>query len=609
MSDIIKLLSDSVANQIAAGEVIQRPASVVKELTENAIDAGADVISINVKDAGRTLIQVMDNGCGMSETDARLAFDRHSTSKISIADDLFAIQTLGFRGEALASIAAVAEVVLKTKRVEDETGTKIEVTASELRSREPVACKNGSNFLIRNLFFNVPARRKFLKADTTELKHIITELYRVVLTRPGIEFSLVHNNSEVYNLPVSNLKQRIVNVFGHQINQNLIPVKSETSIVTIHGFIGKPESSRKTYGEQFFFVNNRYMRHPYFHKAITEAFDSVLPPDTIPTYFLFFETSPESLDINIHPTKTEIKFEDERAIFQILLASVRESLGKNNLIPSLDFDREGTIDIPYSKKDRDIKNPEIDIDPEFNPFHGQEPGQPDYYKSSAADRVKNWEKLYEGQENGEQSDEGDQTDLADDQQTLPGAEPNLHKFLQVRKRFIVTPVKSGLLVIDQKRAHERILYEKFLETLSGQTRISQQDLYPKTIQLNASDHTLLMEIFDDICSLGFDIRDLGNNSIAINGLPPDAMDRDPIGIIEEFLEYFKQTGSDIKSKAKEKLALSMARAAAIPNQRPMQNTEMREMVDQLFSSSNPGVTADGRKIYTIYQYEEIEKRF
>jgi len=609
MSDIIKLLSDSVANQIAAGEVIQRPASVVKELTENAIDAGADVISINVKDAGRTLIQVMDNGCGMSETDARLAFDRHSTSKISIADDLFAIQTLGFRGEALASIAAVAEVVLKTKRVEDETGTKIEVTASELRSREPVACKNGSNFLIRNLFFNVPARRKFLKADTTELKHIITELYRVVLTRPGIEFSLVHNNSEVYNLPVSNLKQRIVNVFGHQINQNLIPVKSETSIVTIHGFIGKPESSRKTYGEQFFFVNNRYMRHPYFHKAITEAFDSVLPPDTIPTYFLFFETSPESLDINIHPTKTEIKFEDERAIFQILLASVRESLGRNNLIPSLDFDKEGTIDIPYSKKDRDIKNPEIDIDPEFNPFHGQEPGQPDYYKSSAADRVKNWEKLYEGQENGEQSDEGDQTDLADDQQTLPGAEPNLHKFLQVRKRFIVTPVKSGLLVIDQKRAHERILYEKFLETLSGQTRISQQDLYPKTIQLNASDHTLLMEIFDDICSLGFDIRDLGNNSIAINGLPPDAMDRDPIGIIEEFLEYFKQTGSDIKSKAKEKLALSMARAAAIPNQRPMQNTEMREMVDQLFSSSNPGVTADGRKIYTIYQYEEIEKRF
>ncbi len=609
MSDIIKLLSDSVANQIAAGEVIQRPASVVKELTENAIDAGADVISINVKDAGRTLIQVIDNGCGMSVTDAQLAFERHSTSKISVADDLFAIQTLGFRGEALASIAAVSEVVLKTKRVEDETGTKIEVTASELRSREQVACKNGSNFLIRNLFFNVPARRKFLKADTTELKHIITELYRVVLTRPGIEFSLIHNNSEIYKLPVSNLKQRIVNVFGHQINHNLIPVNSETSIVSIHGFIGTPGSSRKTYGEQFFFVNDRFMRHPYFHKAITEAFESVLPPDTIPTYFLFFETLPESLDINIHPTKTEIKFEDERAIFQILLASVREALGKNNLIPSLDFDREGTIDIPYSRKDVEIKNPEIDIDPEFNPFHGQEPGQPGYNKSSAADRVRNWEKLYEGPENGEQAAGGKQADLTGDRHALPGTEPNLHKFLQVKNRFIITPVKSGLLVIDQKRAHERILYEKFLETLTGQTRISQQDLFPKTIQLNASDHTLLMEIFDDICSLGFDIRDLGNNSIAINGLPPDAMNMDPVGIIEEFLEYFKQTGSDIKSKAKEKLALSMARASAIPYQRPLESTEMREMVDQLFSSSNPGVTADGRKIYTIYQNEEIEKRF
>ena len=603
MSDIIKLLSDSVANQIAAGEVIQRPASVVKELTENAIDAGADNISINVKDAGRTLVQVTDNGCGMSESDARLAFERHSTSKISTADDLYAIQTLGFRGEALASIAAVAEVVLKTKRTEDETGTKVEIRASELVSQEPVACREGSNFLVRNLFFNVPARRKFLKADTTELKHIITELFRVVLTRPGIEFSLVHNNAEIYNLPVSNLKQRIVNVFGHQINQNLIPVKSETSIVTIHGFIGTPESSRKTYGEQFFFVNDRYMRHPYFHKAITQAYESVLPPDTIPTYFLFFETTPESLDINIHPTKTEIKFEEERAIFQILLASVRESLGKNNLIPSIDFDREGTIDIPYSKKDMEIKKPEIEIDPEFNPFHGQEPGQADYYRAPAGERVKNWESLYQGLEDGKRKDK------IDDPLAAPGVEPNLHKFLQVRKRFIITPVKSGLLVIDQKRAHERILYEKFLETLSGQTRISQQDLYPKTIQLNASDHTLLMEIFDDICSLGFDIRDLGNYSIAINGLPPDAMDRDPVEVIEEFLEYFKQTGSDIKSRANEKLAVSMARAAAIPYQRSLESKEMREMVDRLFSSSNPGVTADGRKIYTIYRYEEIEKRF
>jgi len=417
--------------------------------------------------------------------------------------------------------------------------------------------------------------------------------------------------SHIFSIDTTSL----VDVFGKQINQNLIPVKTETSIVTIHGFIGKPEASRKSYGEQFFFVNDRYMRHPYFHKAITEAYEPVLPPDTIPSYFLFFESTPESLDINIHPTKTEIKFAEEKAIFQILLASVRESLGRNNLLPSLDFDREGAMDIPYSKKDGEIKSPEIDIDPEFNPFHGKEPGQDGYYRSTAADRVKNWESLYEGLEEGNRKDyTGPDTDGITERRAegLPSGplfESNLHKFLQVRKRFIVTPVKSGLLVIDQRRAHERILFEKFLDTLSGESRISQQDLYPKTVQLNASDHALLLEIFDDISSLGFDIRDLGNNSIAINGLPPDAMGRDPVETIEEFLEYYKQTGSDIKSRAKERLALSMARAAAIPYQRTLENTEMREMVDQLFSSSNPGVTADGRKIYTIYQYLDIEKRF
>jgi DNA mismatch repair protein MutL len=604
MPDIIRLLPDSVANQIAAGEVIQRPASVVKELLENAIDAGATSVSVNIKDAGRTVIQVTDNGCGMSETDARMAFERHSTSKIISAEDLFAIQTLGFRGEALASIAAVSEVVLKSKRVEDEVGTRIEVNASEVISQEPVACMDGSNFLVRNLFFNVPARRKFLKADTTELKHIITEFYRVVLTRPEIEFILIHNDTEIYSLPPSNLKQRIIKVFGNAINQVLIPLQSETSIIMIQGFIGTPESARKTYGEQFFFINRRYMRHPYFHKAVSEAYEQVLPPDSFPSYFIYMESSPESIDINIHPTKTEIKFEDEKAIFHILLASVREALGRNNLVPSIDFDRDTSIEIPIFRKDEAVSIPEIDINPDYNPFDKQWSGdQQRNGKIPAMERLSNWELLYKGTSN----DGAERFDARAGSEPPEG--PNLYKFVQLRNRYIVTPVKSGLLVIDQKRAHERILYEKYMTTLSNGAVASQQDLYPATIRLNAADHTLLMEIFDDICSLGFDIRDLGNQSIAINGLPADIRDKDPAELIDEFLEYYKQTESDIKSKAREKLAMSMAKASSIPYHRALDNKEMRDLTDQLFASKEPAVTPDGKQIYIIWQTEDLEKRF
>ena len=603
MSDIIRLLPDSVANQIAAGEVIQRPASVVKELLENAIDAGATTISVNVKDAGRTIIQVIDNGCGMSGTDARMAFERHSTSKFSKADDLFAIKTLGFRGEALASIAAVYEVVLKSKRMEDEVGTRIEINASEVVSQEPVSCMNGSNFLVRNLFYNVPARRKFLKADTTELKHIISEFYRVVLTRPEIEFILMHNGTEIYNLPVSNLKHRIIRVFGSAVNQQLIPIQTDTSIVKVQGFIGTPESARKTYGEQFFFVNRRYMRHPYFHKAVTESYEQVLPPESYPSYFIYLESPPESIDINIHPTKTEIKFEDEKAIFHILLASVREALGKHNIVPSLDFNEDATIDIPVFRKDEKVVIPEIEINPDYNPFDKQWSGDQSFAsRPPASERLKNWELLYKG------ADE-DQQERSGDIYAEHTVEPNLHKFVQIRNRYIVTPVKSGLLVIDQKRAHERILYDRYMSTLSSGSRISQQDLYPATVRLNAADHALLMEIFDDICSLGFDIRDLGNQSIVINGLPADIKEKNTAELIDEFLEYYKQTESDIKSKAKEKLALSMAKASSIPYNRTLDNKEMRELTDQLFASKEPALTQDGKRIYFIWQSEELEKRF
>ncbi|MCK4700057.1 MAG: DNA mismatch repair endonuclease MutL, partial [Bacteroidales bacterium] len=374
MSDLIHLLPDSVANQIAAGEVIQRPASSVKELVENAIDCGSTVIKIIIKDAGRTLVQVIDNGCGMSETDARMAFERHATSKISKADDLFAIKTMGFRGEALASMGAVAQVELKTRRQEDELGTRLCINGSKVETQEPVSCPAGSNFAIKNLFYNIPARRKFLKSNQTELKHIIVELQRVALSHPDIQFIMHHNGSEIYHLVPGNLRQRIVGVFSRSIEQNLIPLNTETSVVKISGFIGKPENAKKTFGEQFFFINKRYMRHPYFHRAVMDAYEGILPPETFPSYFIYMSADPHTIDINIHPTKTEIKFEDERSCWQILHASIKEALGKFNIIPSLDFDTRGSIDIPLRKKDGSFFPPPIKTDPSFNPFEKDEKG-------------------------------------------------------------------------------------------------------------------------------------------------------------------------------------------------------------------------------------------
>ena len=396
MSDIIKLLPDSVANQIAAGEVIQRPASVVKELMENAIDAGASTIKVHIKEAGRTLIQVIDDGCGMSPADASMAFERHATSKIAVARDLFAIRTLGFRGEALASIAAIAEVDLKTRRVEDELGTEITIHGSVLKGQQPVSCPPGSNFLVKNLFYNVPARRKFLKANTTEFRHIVNEFYRVVLTNPELGFSLTHNQTEIYNLPSAQIKQRIINVFGKNMTQVLIPLQTETSIVNINGYLGKPEAARKTFGEQFFFVNRRYMRHHYFHKSIMEAYEQVLPPDAVPSYFLYLEADTESIDINIHPTKTEVKFEDERSIYQILHAAAREALGKNSMVPSLDFNKEGDIDIPVLRKDTEINIPKERINPDYNPFHEESGQQPYQAREQNPNHPKysHWESLF-----------------------------------------------------------------------------------------------------------------------------------------------------------------------------------------------------------------------
>ncbi len=616
MSDIIQLLPDAVANQIAAGEVIQRPASVVKELVENALDAGATDITINIKDAGKTLIQISDNGCGMSPTDARMAFERHATSKIRSANDLFCIRTMGFRGEALASIAAIADVELRTKRAEDELGTFIHIVGSEVKTQEPAGVNTGTNFMIKNLFFNVPARRKFLKANSTELRHIIWEIQRIALPNPGLKIALFHNGSALYDLPASNHRKRIVDVFGKVLNQSLVGVDEETSIVKIYGFIGQPKYARKTMGEQFFFVNGRYMRHPYFHKAVMQAYEQLLPPDTYPSYFLFLELDAAAIDINVHPTKTEIKFENERDIWPIIHAAVRESLGKHNVVPSIDFDQRGSIDIPVPKRGgEEIRFPEIQINPDYNPFdtHKGVPGG-SYTKgtsSSGKKNLENWEDLYKGtqlkikpEEQFRESFTGGNDLYSEAAEQFSGK-----KVLQLKQRYILTPVKSGLMIIDQKRAHERILYEKFLEVLKSDSVASQQQLFPQTIELNPADSAVLRTILEDLLSLGFDIREFGKDSFIIKGTPGVLDVASPELIVEKLLEEYKNSPVDARAKAKEQIAVSLAKASALDYGTDLRQEEVDHLIDNLFACSTPNFSPDGKKVLTIIPTEDIEKSF
>ena len=600
MSDIIQLLPDSVANQIAAGEVIQRPASVVKELLENSIDAGSSSITVRVKDAGKTYVQVVDNGKGMTDNDARLCFERHATSKISNANDLFAIRTMGFRGEALASIAAIAEVSLKSRIASSELGTHIRISASSIESQEQDSIAPGTNITVKNLFFNVPARRKFLKSDQTELRHIITEFTHVALAYPDMEFQLIHNNTQIFNLPRGTLKSRIAGLFGKQILQNLITLSTDTSIVNITGFIGKPEFSKKTYGEQFMFVNNRFMKHPYFHKAIMKAYEQILSPDHFPSYFLFFETDPSTIDINIHPTKTEIKFEDERSIWQILLASTKEAIGKHNLSPTLDFSREGIIDIPVLKKDQEISIPTENIDRNFNPFNNEDgSAYPDYQPRRAAHQ--DWQKLYDAKDN---------RDLAPGLGFEQKEEKNLlaeARYLQLKGKYILTPVKSGLMVIDQRRAHERILYESNLGILQQNSVHAQKTLFPETIELNATDYNLCLELTDDIAKIGFDIRDFGQNCIIVHSIPANVAIPDIKSVIETLLEQYKNFQSELKLDQHEKIARSSAIASAIPYGKQLGVNEMQEIVDKLFACSNPNTTPGGKAILNIVKLEDFEK--
>lgn len=611
MSDIIHLLPDSIANQIAAGEVIQRPSSVVKELVENAIDAGADNIQLIIKDAGRTLIQVIDNGKGMSATDARMAFERHATSKIKSADDLFALRTMGFRGEALPSIAAIAQVDLRTRKEDDELGTSLIISGSRVESQEYIACPVGSNFSVKNIFFNVPARRKFLKSNDTERRNILTELERIVLVNPEIEFSLTDNDIEVLRYPASNLRQRIVNVIGKNFNQQLITLDIDTSLAKIKGFVGKPESARKTRALQYFFVNGRYMRHPYFTKAVTAAFEPLIPSGESPNYFIYFEVEPDTIDVNIHPTKTEIKFENEQPIWQILSAAVKEALGKFNEVPTIDFDTADAIDIPIHDPSRNVGQPKINVNPSYNPF--KNPASGSNYQRPNHD----WEKFYEGFEREKESTQitiepenvnlFNQNESSEEIQSIVTTDIVVH--YQYKNKYILTSVKSGLMLIDQHRAHIRILFDQFLVQIRQKRGISQRALFPEIIELSPSEAAMIPYLMEDLEAVGFDLSNLGNNTYAINGTPSEITNISPVQLVHNMISKSVETGSDVKDEIQESLALSMANAAAIRYGHRLSDEEMNKIVDQLFASSAHKHTPDGKTIISLLEDDVIEKMF
>ena len=604
MSDIIQLLPDSVANQIAAGEVIQRPASVVKELVENAIDAGATHVIVNIKDAGRTLIQISDNGCGMSVTDARMAFERHATSKIREANDLFSIRTMGFRGEALASIAAVADVELQSRLHNEEMGTFIHISGSNFIKQEHVHCSIGSNFMVKNLFFNIPARRKFLKGNSTELRHIIQEIQRVALANPEIGITLLHDQQPIYELAKNEpLKKRIGTLFNKVTGQNLIPINTETPLVKISGYIGQPKTAKKTFGEQFFFVNKRYMKHPFFHRAVMQAYDRILPAESIPSYFIYFDIDPQSIDINIHPTKTEIKFEDEAVIWQILHATIRETLGKFNVVPSIDFDQNGSIEIPIiNKTEGFVPPPVVNYDTAYNPFRPES--------------AKNWDKLYDfGREPDENFDkepsepsDDEFIDKSSENEVFPIPDSVTGKtFIQFKNKYILAPVKSGLMVINQRRAHQRILYESFMDILENHEVVTQQQLFPQICEIQPAEAALLRNVLKELKTLGFDIREVSENHFSIYGIPATLQYSSPLDIIGGLLENLQSTSTDLKEKAKEEFAASLARVSAIPYDHQLKPAEINQLIDQLFACSEPNYTPSGKKVLTIIPVEQFDK--
>lgn len=604
MADIIKLLPENIANQIAAGEVVQRPASAVKELLENAIDAGATQISLIVKEGGKTLMQVIDNGKGMSETDARLCFERHATSKIANADDLFAIKTKGFRGEAMAAIASVTQVELKTKTPTASTGTCIVMEGGEFISQEPCQSPQGTSVSVKNLFYNVPARRNFLKDDSVEFRHIVDEFERVVLAHPEISFKLHSNGNEVYNLPQTTLINRITGLLGNTLKDKLVAVNEESPTITIRGYVGTPVSAKKRRGSQYFFVNNRFIKNGYLHHAVMGAYDQLIPADEFPAYFLFIDVPPNTIDVNIHPTKTEVKFEDEKNLYAILKTSVKRALGKNNLAPSIDFDVEQIVEFKYGAKN-DIKTPQIQVNPNYNPFAKEKSPADNLDKKAVSNS--NWQSLYQDY----LKPESEKTLPADGQnlfheEPLPFAVPE--KFFQLQSKYIAAVYDDGILLIDQQRAHERILYEHYKKSFQ-QHLPSQQELFPQTIELSPADMILLNELNEDLKKLGFDIVPFGKDTVVIQGIPADLSSLNSAEVLTGLFENYKLNNLDVKLDKSENICRSLARNTGIKYGKELQPEEMRLLMEHLFACENHSFSPAGKVVYTQISVGEIDKLF
>ncbi len=617
MSDVIKLLPDSVANQIAAGEVIQRPASVIKELVENAVDAQATSIQIILKDAGRTLIQVIDNGVGMSDTDARLAFERHSTSKIRQADDLFSLQTMGFRGEALASIAAISHIELRTCARGAQLGTKLLINASHCESQEPDVCPAGCNFMIKDLFFNVPARRKFLKSNQVELSNIIKEFEKLALVNYNLNFTVTHNGNLLYKLTGGTLKQRIIALFGHNVDQQLIPLNVDTSLVKISGFIGKPESARKRNAMQYFFVNGRYMRHPYFHKAVLSCYNELIPDDSQPKYFLVLDVDPETIDVNIHPTKTEIKFENELPIWQIISAAVKETLGRFSVVPSIDFDKEGAPEIPSFSIPHTSKAPEIAIDKNYNPFkHHSGTHGGGCNPSSHHESLPNWEELYKNFEKSKQEglDELSELPLTHETHETPAAEKKVVQVdnevqgvMQFANRYLLTITQDGMLILDQHRAHLAVLYERLMRQIDGMDVVSQRVLFPEIMHLSVAQNVVFEEIEPELEKAGFALSRLSGGDWSINSVPPGLDNVDIIELLNEVITSV--SGVNLKDKVFEKIALTIASKAAISYGRQLNEQEMKTLISDWRNLSNTKYTPTGKLIANLLTIDQVTKMF
>lgn len=625
MSDVIKLLPDSVANQIAAGEVIQRPASVIKELVENAIDAHATHVQIILKDAGRTLIQIIDDGVGMSETDARLAFERHSTSKIRTADDLFTLHTMGFRGEALASIAAISQVELRTRRHDDQLGTHLIINASKCESQEPDMCPAGSNFMIKNIFFNVPARRKFLKSNQVELSNIVKEFEKLALVNNTVEFTLMHNGNVMYKLMKGTFRQRIAALMGNSLDQQLLPIGIDTSLVKVEGYVGKPENARKRNALQFMFVNERYMRHPYFHKAVMTAYEQLIPEGEQPNYFLRFTVDPQAIDVNIHPTKTEIKFEDELPIWQILAAGVKETLGRFSEVPVIDFDTQDAPSIPAYQGHVEVHRPEIEVDPSYNPFNSQHSqsshAQSRQRQAPSDSSLSNWDELFANFERkkrdsivtdaGQQSaampvSPSDETTVANPVLPLGDLQS---VYLQLKGRYILSPAKSGLMIIDQHRAHVRILFDRYINRVNNGSMSSQAVLFPEVLHLSAAQSVTLQGLLPEMEKMGFSLSALSGNDWTVNAVPSGLDGIDMSSMINQIVESVENGGLPLKKRIYDHLALTLARSAAIPVGRTLMQEEMEMLVADLLRLPEPNYTPDGKTIITVIPIEQINKMF